>query len=98
MKKTAMADTSIKVYRQMQGDGTLSSRQAQVMAAIQPNVDYSLQELVRLTDLPINVVSGRCNELRTAGALVHGRTRPCGVTGRTIHSVTLPTIQKELLQ
>ena len=94
--RTAVADTSIKVYRQMQGDGTLSSRQAQVMAAIRPNVDYSLQELVHLTGLPVNIISGRCNELRAANRLVLGRTRLCTRTGRTVHPVKLPVMQEVL--
>lgn len=54
--------------------------------------DYSLQELSRLTGLGVNVISGRCNELRAAKHLELGPERKCSLTGRTIHPVQLPAL------
>jgi hypothetical protein len=88
---SAVAETSREAYHAIQRDGTLTRQQAQVMQQVQPGRDYSLQELVKLTGLPVNVISGRCNELRTAKRLEHGPERKCSVTGRTIHPVRLPT-------
>lgn len=96
MAHTAVSDTSIKTYHAIKADGTLTLRQGQVMEVIYPGQDYSLQELVKLTGLPVNVISGRCNELRTAGSLTFGLTRKCSVTQRTIHPVKLPAAQESL--
>lgn len=96
--KTAVADTSIECYHDLRDDGTLTKRQAQVMAVIQHGRDYSLQELVMLTGLPINIVSGRVNELKSneLKRLEHGPKRKCMLTQRTIHPVRLPVKQEEL--
>jgi predicted DNA-binding protein YlxM (UPF0122 family) len=77
MMRTNMASTSIDCYHAIHSEGILTKRQAQVMAAIYPGSDYSLQELVGITGLPVNVISGRCNELRTAKRLELGLTRWC---------------------
>ncbi|KWR88800.1 hypothetical protein [Cupriavidus sp. IDO] len=86
---TAVAHTSIRVYHQLKQDGTLSKRQKEILAVMKPfPADYSLQELVKLTGLPVNIVSGRVNELREdLGELERGPARACSVTGRTIRPV-----------
>lgn len=89
----SVAAPSRQAYREIQREGVLGQRQAQVLAAIEPGRDYSLTELVKLTGLPVNVISGRCNELRAAGRLVLAPARRCSVTGRTIHPVKLPEQQ-----
>jgi hypothetical protein len=91
------ASTSIATYHAIKRDGTLSARQEQIMAAMYEGRDYSLQELVHLTGLPINVISGRCNELRNAGRLELADKRPCSVTGRTVAPVMLVAAQGVLL-
>lgn len=91
------AQTSIETYRAIKSDGTVSARQAQIMAAVYPGLDYSLQELVEITGLPVNTVSGRCNELRKAGLLELAEKRTCSVTGRTISPVTRTAVQGVLL-
>lgn len=94
--KTNVADTSIDCYHEIHNEGRLTRLQSQIMASINSGADYTLQELVRLTGLPVNTVSGRCNELRTAKRLEHGKTRACSVTGRKVHPVKLPAMQKGL--
>lgn len=91
-----VAATSLQAYREIQREGGLSHRQAQVLAAVKPGKDYSLSELVKLTGLPVNVISARCNELRAAGRLVLAPARRCSLTGRTVHPVKLPAQQGAL--
>lgn len=93
-----VADTSIETYHAIKGDGTIGKRQAEVLAAVAPGLDYSLQELVLATGLPVNVISGRCNELRELGLLELGTTRPCSRTGRTIHPVRRPAIDLDAIK
>lgn len=93
-----VAATSIQAYRGARADGTLGRQEAQVLAAVQPGGNYSLQELCRLTGLPINAVSGRCADLKKSGHLESGDKRPCTVTGRLISPVRRPKLQRELFQ
>lgn len=90
--KTNVATTSIDAYHAIQKDGTLSKRQAEVLAHIKPGKDYSLQELARLTGLGVNIVSARCHELRAAKVLELGPTRKCVHTGRSVHPVRRPAL------
>lgn len=95
---THVAHTSIRAYRDIEKDGTLSQRQRQILAVMKPfPVDYSLQELSKLSGLAINVVSGRVNELREKlGEVERAPARPCTVTGRTIRPVRRTHPQKPL--
>lgn len=95
--QTQVASTSIATYYAIKRDGTVSARQAQILAAVKPGRDYTLQELVKLTGLPVNVVSGRCFELKDSGALVLADKRTCTVTGRTVAPVKRPPVQGVLL-
>lgn len=95
--RTQVASTSIATYRSIKRDGTVSVRQAQILAAMKPGRDYTLQELVKLTGLPVNVVSGRCNEMRKDGALAPADKRNCSVTGNRVTTVKLPSAQGSLL-
>jgi hypothetical protein len=93
----SVVETSIEAFHAIKSDGTLTNRQKQVMAVIRLGRDYSLQELVMLTGLPVNVISGRVNELKgEVGLLEHGPTRKCTLTNRTIHPVRLRPAQGEL--
>jgi hypothetical protein len=95
--RTQVAQTSIRTFHAITQDGTVSARQAQILAAVRPGFDYSLQELVGITGLPVNVISGRCNELRKAGLLELAEKRACNVSGRTVAPVKLPAVQGVLL-
>jgi len=88
-----VASTSRQAYTEIKEHGVLSARQAQVLAAVRHGRDYSLQELVKLTGLPINCVSGRCFELRGLGKLELGETRKCSLTNKSIHPVKLPAVE-----
>lgn len=90
--------TSIETYHDIRDDGTLGKRQAEVLAAVQPGLDYSLQELCRLTGLPVNVVSGRCHELRELGRLEPADVRPCSLTQRSIRPVRRPAVDLDAIK
>ncbi len=94
---TAVA-TSIETYHAIKEDGTLGKRQAEVLAAVAPGLDYSLQELCRATGLAVNVVSARCHELREMGLLELAEVRPCGITSRHIRPVRRPAIDLDVLK
>lgn len=102
--RTAVAETSIQAYREIQAEGVLTAQQKTLMLALHanwaPGRTWSLQEIVILTGLPINVVSGRVNELKTERPryLEEVAKRRCSVTGRTVTPVTLryPNVQKDL--
>lgn len=95
---TQVAHTSIRTYRDIKRDGTVATRQRQIMAVVQPYpADYSLQELCELTGLPVNIVSGRVHELREElGELERAPSRKCRITGRPIRPVRRPHPQKAL--
>lgn len=88
--KTAMQSTSLEAYDAIEAEGRLTRQQKIIVDAVKVGRNYSLQELVKITGLPINTISGRCNDLRHLGVLELGPTRACGVTGRQIHPVRLP--------
>lgn len=87
---TNVTDTSADAYHALRRDGGLTRQQSRVMSVIVAGRDYSLREIARLTDLDTSTVSGRVNELRAAGKLRLGVTRPCTLSCKTIHSVRLP--------
>lgn len=84
-----MRDTSIEAYRELRYNGTLSKQQKRIINVFWPQENWSLQEVVKLTGLPINTVSGRCNELKKAGYLEEAPKRKCSITGRTIHPLRI---------
>lgn len=96
--QTAVADTSIRAYRQAKKAGELEPRQRQILAVMAPYpADYSLQELKKLTGLEVNVLSARVNELREELCKVErGPARACKVTGKTIRPHRRPHPQGAL--
>lgn len=90
------ATTSIAAYREIKRDGTLSAQQARIMAVIAHGMDYSRRELATLAKVELSAVCGRVNELVEDGYLIEGASRPCRITGKTIHPVKRPAEQMEL--
>ena len=88
-KKTNVRTTSRKVYREIKQAGTLGKQSQDILAALKPGLDYSLQEISRLTGIPINAVSGRVNSMKRSDSLMECDKRPCRITGRTIIPVKL---------
>jgi hypothetical protein len=96
MLNSDIQDTSLIAYAELIRDGKLGKQQTTILSVVRPGVDYSLQELCRLTGLQINAVSGRVNDLKKLQILDHGDTRPCSITGKTIHPVKIKEAQTDL--
>ena len=91
-------------YFEQRDGGHLNRRQREIMLALhsacaRADRDFSLQEICRLTGLPVNIVSGRVNELKNMHPfpyLIESVQRRCSVTGKTITPVKLNRGQGEL--
>lgn len=87
--KTNMLQTSLLAYDNLIVGGKCSKQQAKILGALEYEKNYSLQEIVKITGITINAVSGRVNDLKKLGMLELSVTRHCQVTHSTIHSVCL---------
>lgn len=87
-----VAETSIRAYADLKDSGDLGNQQRAIMAAILPGTRYTRSELVDITGLPINIVTGRVNELVKAGRLDDGSPRRCRITKYTVKTVGLPEV------
>ena len=94
--RTHIRDTSMSAYQGLSQSGHLGAQQQAILSVLKPGRDYTLQELVRASGLPINVVSGRCNELKKRGQLEEGAQRRCSITQRLVWPVRLPSGQVDL--
>ena len=96
--------TSKLAYKEINEDNTLS-KQSEFIYKIVKDVcdsgDYenlSLKEIKSLTNIDINAVSGRVNELKKQGRLVEDSKRKCNITGRLITPVRTLTMQELISQ
>lgn len=89
-------ETSLAAYDDLRDSGKVGKQAQTILNHLQPGGNYSLQEICRLTGLPINAVSGRVNDLKKIGLLAETDKRFCSITGRLVQPVKLPTIQREL--
>lgn len=94
--KTNVTDTSIKAFHQIKYEGVIGKQQLQILSAMARGRNYSLQELCRLTDLPVNAVSARVNELKAKNILSVCCKRKCSITGRTINAIETYREQRSL--
>ncbi len=60
-----LADTSLAAFRELD----VTAGQQRNLSAFRPGLQITRQELVKLTGMPINAVSGRCTELLQSGIL-----------------------------
>lgn len=68
--KTAVKPTSLAAYRDMQANGELQPREAQVMSAFRcTNDTFTRQQLVAKVGMPLNCVCGRVKSLLDKKAL-----------------------------
>ena len=82
-----MRDTSLIAYQELLDSGKINAQERVILDAVGSGADYSLQEIVLRSGLPINAVSGRCFDLKKKGLLEEGERRKCRVTQRTIRPV-----------
>jgi predicted HTH transcriptional regulator len=83
----SVRETSKEVYKDIKASGTINKQSQVILNAMKRNKDYSLQELSKSTEIGINAISGRCNELKKAGLLEENPKRKCSLTNRTINPV-----------
>lgn len=95
---TNVRETSISAYHELRDTGRLGKQQQTILDQIKPGRDYSLREISRLTNIEINAVSGRVNDLKKLGLLVEGEKRSCSVTGKTVTPVRLPEKQEGMFK
>lgn len=93
---TDVRETSLDTYRDITDSGKVGQQAQTILNHIKPGYDYSLQELVKLTGIAINAISGRVNDLKKMGLLVESTKRACSITKRTVHPVKLPSKQGDL--
>lgn len=92
----SVRESSISAYHDLRDTGKLGKQAQIILCAMKAGRDYSLQELSRLTGIAINAVSGRCNDMKKLGAIAEANARKCSITGRTVHPVCLPGVQRSL--
>lgn len=82
-------ETSLLAYDELKYTGRLSAQERRIMRALHMggDRDWSLQEIVQLTGIPINCVAGRVNGLKKMLYLEECDKRACSITGRTITPV-----------
>lgn len=88
----AIAETSVIAYQDLKDSGALGNQQRLILAAVIPGCRYTRSELADITGLPINVITGRVNELVKAGRLDDGAPRPCRITKHTAKTVKRPDV------
>jgi hypothetical protein len=83
----SVATTSREAYKEHRATGKVGAQAQKILDKMQPGVEYSRRELVELTGLELSSICGRVNELLGSGLIQEGKTRPCRVTGKSVHPV-----------
>lgn len=93
-------DASMIAYRSLEWSGRMTRQQKLVMDffAINPQRDYTRQELADALGLGINVICGRVNELMKEpfALLEEGDRRECRITGESAHALRARCRAEEL--
>ncbi len=98
MMKTNMLETSLSAYSELKETGKGSRQADLIISKLSHGRDYTLREIQQITGLEINVISGRVNDCKHAGLLVHTpKKRNCSVTGKLVQPVKLPSRQLDLI-
>jgi predicted transcriptional regulator len=80
--------TSIIAYNDLKSSGKQPTQKEIILDALRKNKKpMSLQEICDRTNMQINSVSGRVNDLKRANQVVEGPTRKCTITRKTITPV-----------
>jgi hypothetical protein len=90
--------TSRDAYHEIERMGRLGEQQRQIMKFFmdQPRgAGFSRRDLVRLVQLPINVITGRVNELIAKGWLEDESTTVDATTRKTVHLVKVKQYQPQ---
>ena len=80
--------TSIIAYNDLKLSGKQPTQKQIILNTLRDNKeDMSLQEICDRTNMQINSVSGRVNDLKRANQVVEAPTRKCTITRKTITPV-----------
>ena len=94
---TDVRDTSIESYHFIVERGISGAQRRKVIAFLYGRRPYTRAEISRESGLAINAVCGRVNELIKLKALQEHAARPCNVSGRKAHPVSIKVeAQREL--
>ena len=84
-----ISTTSIEAYNDINSDGTSATQKNIILDALdEVGKPLSAREIMELTGLEINAVSGRINDLKKDGLLVEAERRKCSITDRLVTPVT----------
>ena len=80
--------TSIIAYNDLKLSGKQPTQKQIILNALRKNKKpMSLQEICDRTNMQINSVSGRVNDLKKSNQVVEAHTRKCTITRKTITPV-----------
>lgn len=82
-------ETSREAYRYVQRRGITGAQSARIAVYLFDRPARTRAEISRDTGIAINAVCGRVNELVKAHALDEQGARPCSISGRMAHTLTL---------
>ena len=87
---TNVRQTSKIAFKEIIENNTKTSQADKIMDFVDSiivgskNTDVSLREIQKVSNIDINAISGRVNELKKNGKLVECEKRKCKITGRLI--------------
>jgi hypothetical protein len=91
-----MQETSLDAYGELQASGKQSKQTEVILSKLTHGRDYSLREIQKITGYEINIVSGRCNDLKKLNLLWEMPKRKCSISGKLIVPLALPQKQQDL--
>lgn len=94
--KTNVAETSINAYHNLINTGTLTKRQAELMAYMETVGAVTRRQIAKALEWDTGSAAGRVNELVALGKLEEIGTVKCPKTGKTVGLVCIPTGQASL--
>ena len=76
-------------YQEIVKDGTVGKQAQKILNLLFKSNPLSLREIKDKTEIEINAVSGRVNDLKKTGNVVECDKRKCSISGRLITPVTI---------
>jgi predicted ArsR family transcriptional regulator len=77
-------------YQEIVEDGTVGKQAQKILNLLLYSRPLSLREIKERTEIEINAVSGRVNDLKNMGKVVECEKRKCSISGRLITPVSTP--------
>ena len=77
-------------YYEIVEDGTVGKQAQLILDLLFKSSPLSLREIKDKTEIEINAVSGRVNDLKKRGKVIECEQRPCSISGRMITPVSTP--------